>query len=70
MTKDAKAELLGALSDTALELQTAAARLLDPLSDSEWEQTLDRLTELRRVRQDLERKLAALNSACALIRHQ
>jgi hypothetical protein len=54
-----KAELIAELADLDLQIRQTAARISDRHEDRDWRLGLDQIIELRKLRQELEAKLAA-----------
>jgi hypothetical protein len=62
MTQATNDELLVALAVNDLQIKQTAARILDHVTDDEWRAALDRIVELRELREELEEQLARLSS--------
>jgi hypothetical protein len=54
-----KAELIAELADLDLRIHQTAARISDRHDDRDWKLALDQIVELRKLRQELEAKIAS-----------
>ena len=60
MTPTTKAELLAAVTANQAEIEQLVPQLKGIIGDPEWQATFDRIVALRKAREELEGKLAAL----------